>query len=72
MGSANLTEQERIMRYPPSIIAWEMKHGIARYEKNGMLYIAGTRPHEEICESLRKEHIQLEEETRRRQRGEAL
>ena len=72
MGSANLTPEQIVMWYPPHIIAWEMKHGIARYEKNGMLYITGVRPHEEICESLRKERIQLEEETRRKQRGEAL
>ena len=72
MGSANLTERERIMRYPPSIIAWEMKHGIVRYEKNGMLYIAGGRPHEEICESILKERVQLQEQEKRKQRGEAL
>lgn len=72
MGSANMTEQEKVMRYPPSIIAWEMKHGIVRYEKNGMMYIAGIRPHEEICESILKERVQLQEQEKRKQRGEAL
>ena len=72
MGSANLTDQEIAMRYPPSIIAWEMKHGIVRYERNGMLYIAGTRPYEEICESIQKERVQIDELAKKRKRGESV
>ena len=57
MGSANLTEKEIIMRYPKSIIDWELKHGIVRYEKNGMLYVRGQLPEEMIFESIKREHI---------------
>lgn len=55
MGSANLTEDEITMRYPKSIIDWELKHGIVRYEKNGMLYVRGQFPEEMIFESIRRE-----------------
>ena len=55
MGSANLTEQEITMRYPSSILEWETKHGIARYEKGGMLYICCTRPIDDVCESINRE-----------------
>ena len=72
MGSANLTTEQIQMRYPPSIIAWEMKHGFVRYEKDGMLYISCARPYEEICESIRKESIQLAEMTKKRKRGEIV
>lgn len=30
------------MRYPSSIIKWELEHHIVRYEKNGMIYITCT------------------------------
>lgn len=59
MGSATLTETEVIMRYPKSIIEWEMKHGIVRYEKNGMLYIRGQMPEDMIFESIRREREKL-------------
>lgn len=59
MGSATLTETEVIMRYPKSIIEWEMKHGIVRYEKNGMLYIRGQMPEDIIFESIRREREKL-------------
>ncbi len=71
MGSANLTEKEIAMRYPPSIIEWEMKHGIGRYEKDGMLYVAAMRPFDEVCESILKEKEQRETLARIRKRGEA-
>lgn len=63
MGSANLTEQELLMRYPPSVLEWERKHGFARYERNGVLYVCAVRPIEEINESIRKEN---EERARRK------
>ena len=72
MGSANLTTEQITMRYPNSIIAWEMKHGIVRYEQDGMLYISCARPFEEVCESIDKELVQLEEMSKRKRRGEAL
>ena len=72
MGIANLTEQEITMRYPPSIIAWEMKHGIVRYERNGMVYIAAARPIEEISESIHKERVQRDELEKKRRRGESV
>ena len=68
MGSANLTDEEVAMRYPPSILEWEMKHGLARYERNGMLYICATRPLEEINASIRRE--KEEKEARRRMQKE--
>lgn len=55
MGSPNLTDEQKVMRYPPSILAWERKHGIARYEKNGVQYICGVRPNDEIFDSIRRE-----------------
>lgn len=60
MGSANLTEEEIQMRYPPRILEWEMKHGFARYERNGMLYVCAVRPIDEINESIRKEKEEFE------------
>jgi hypothetical protein len=64
METANLTDEQIAMRYPSSIIEWEMKHGFARYERNGMLYVCAVRPIEEINESIRKEN---EERARRAQ-----
>ena len=60
MGSANLTEEQIAARYPSSIIEWEMKHGFARYESNGTLYVCATRPIDEINESIRRESEQRE------------
>ena len=57
MGSANLTEKEIIMRYPKSIIDWELKHGIVRYEKNGMLYVRGQLPEDMIFDSIKRERM---------------
>lgn len=69
MGSANLTEKEIIMRYPQSIIDWELKHGIVRYEKNGMLYVRGQLPEEVIFDSIQRERMASEN---RQKRGEKL
>ena len=69
MGSANLTDEEITMRYPASILDWEMKHGIARYERNGMLYVCATRPIDEINESIRRESEQREERHRKQEGG---
>ena len=69
MGSANLTEDEITMRYPQSIIDWELKHGIVRYEKNGMLYVRGHLPEEMIYESIKRERIANEN---REKRGESV
>ena len=69
MGSGNLTEDEITMRYPQSIIDWELKHGIVRYEKNGMLYVRGHLPEEMIYESIRRERIANEN---REKRGESV
>ena len=66
MGSATLSDNDKIMRYPASIIEWELKHGIVRYEKNGMLYVRGHLPEEMIYESIRRERIANEN----RERGE--
>ena len=63
MSIANLTEQEVQMRYPPNVIEWERKHGFARIERNGVLYVCAVRPIEEINESIRKEN---EERARRK------
>lgn len=68
MGSINLTEEEIQMRYPKSIIDWEMKHGIARYERNGMVYICCVKPFEDVCESIRKEKEQTEARERMKAR----
>jgi hypothetical protein len=69
MGSANLTDNDKIMRYPQSIIDWELKHGIVRYEKNGMLYVRGHLPEEMIFESIRQERMANENKPKR---GETL
>ena len=66
MGSPNLTNDEITMRYPQRIIDWEMKHGIARYERNGMLYVCCVKPFEDVCESIRKENEQKEATKRNR------
>ena len=68
MGSANLTEKEITMRYPNSILEWEMKHGIGRYEQNGVLYVCAMRPFEEVCESIRKEQEQIKAREREKER----
>ena len=69
MESTQLSEQELAMRYPPSIVEWEMKHGIMRYEKNGVTYVCCAKPFEEVCESIRKENEQRETRRRLRERG---
>lgn len=70
MGSANLTEEEIAMRYPPSILDWEMKHGIVRYERNGVMYVSCARPFDEVCASIEKENAQRDARERMRKRGE--
>lgn len=40
--------------YPEKITAWEMRHGIFRTERNGMLYI-GTHNLEKTCASIDRE-----------------
>ena len=69
MGSANLTDEELQMRYPSSVLEWEMKHGIARYERNGMLYVCATRSIDEINESIRRESEQRELRHRKQEGG---
>lgn len=66
MGSANQTEKEIIMRYPQSIIDWELKHGIVRYEKNGMLYVRGQLPEDMIFESIKRERMANEKKAETR------
>lgn len=61
MADMNLTDEQLMMRYPPNIVDWEMKHGIVRYEKNGMTYVALAKPIDEVFES-----IELEKAERRR------
>ena len=71
MGLENLTDEELTMRYPPSIMDWEKKHGIVRYERNGVLYVACARPFDDVCESIRKEREQTEARERMKARREA-
>lgn len=68
MGSADLTDEQIAMRYPSSILEWEMKHGLARYEHNGMLYVCATRPIDEINASIQRE--KEAKEARRRMQKE--
>lgn len=69
MGSANLTNEEIAMRYPPSILDWELKHGIVRYERNGVLYVSCARPFNEVCASIEKENEQRNAQERMRKQG---
>lgn len=55
MENQGLTDKEMFMKYPPSIVEWEMKHGITRYERNGMTYIACAKPFSEVCASINRE-----------------
>ena len=70
MGSANLTSEEIAMRYPASIINWELKHGIVRYERNGVMYVTCARPFEAVCASIEKESAQRDAQERMRKRGD--
>ena len=70
MGSVNLTADEMTMRYPQSILQWEQKHGIARYEKNGIVYVCSTRTMESLCESILNEKVKRETQERLRKRGD--
>lgn len=70
MGSANLTEDQITMRYPQSIIDWELKHGIVRYEKNGMLYVRGQLPEDVIFDSIRREREQIAKRENMQKRGD--
>ena len=72
MGNANLTEDQIAMRYPSSILEWEMKHGIGRYEHNGVLYVCCTRPFEEVVESIEREREQLRARESVLKRGESV
>lgn len=67
MGSANLTEEQIMQRYPSSILEWEMKHGIGRYERNGMLYVCAMRPFAQVCESINREREAIEAKEHRRE-----
>ena len=69
MEARELTREELERKYPPSIIEWEMKHGIIRYEKNGTTYVCCGRPYEEVLESIRKESEQRETRRRLKERG---
>ena len=54
-----LDDALKIRSYPQSIIAWEIKHGIQRYEHNGMVYVCA--PHfQGTCESIAREVRQKE------------
>lgn len=59
MEARQLTAQELERLYPPSIVAWERKHGIIRYEKNGMVYVCCARPFEDVCASIDRENEQI-------------
>lgn len=76
MNSTNLTEEQvKTMRYPPSIIEWEIRHGIVRYEQNGMLYVRGQLPEDMIFSSIRREQKEIkerEEREKRQKRGDGL
>jgi hypothetical protein len=69
MAVRQLTEEELKMRYPPSIIEWEMKHGIMRYEKGGTTYVCCAKPFEQVCESIDKENEQIRTKLRLRELG---
>lgn len=58
-NDTNMTDEELAMRYPQSIIDWEMKHGIVRTERNGMVYVGCARPFEDVCASIDRERRQL-------------
>ena len=68
MENNELSDVELAMRYPPSIIDWEMKHGIVRYEKNGMTYVCCARPFKEVCESINKEEAEIKARIAKRER----
>ena len=76
MNNATLTEEQiKTMRYPPSIIEWELKHGIVRYEQNGMLYVRGQFPESVIFDSIRREQKEIkerEEREKRQKRGDGV
>ena len=69
MENDQLSEQELVMRYPVGIIAWEMKHGIARYERNGVTYICCAKPLADVHGSIDRENAELAKRARLRERG---
>lgn len=58
-NETKMTDEELTMRYPQSIVDWEMKHGIVRTERNGMVYVSCARPFEQVCASIDKERRQI-------------
>ena len=69
MEARQLTEEELLRKYPPSIVEWEMKHGIIRYEKGGTTYVCCGKPFEQVCESINKEEEQRRVRRRLRELG---
>ena len=69
MEARELTKEELFRKYPPSIVEWEMKHGIIRYEKNGVTYVCCGKPFDDICESIRKEEESRRARIQLRERG---
>ena len=67
-----MTEEEIARHFPQSIIDWELKHGIVRYEKNGMIYVRGQLPEDVIFDSIRREREQIREREYRQKRGETV
>lgn len=63
-------EDVRVMRYPSSIIDWELKHGIVRYERNGVMYVSCAKPFNDVCASIDKESEQRAAQERIRKRGD--
>lgn len=71
MAENHSEEDIRVMRYPSSIIDWELKHGIVRYERNGVMYVSCARPFNDVCASIDQENAQRAAQERIRKRGDA-
>ena len=69
MENNQLSPEELNRRYPPSIIEWEMKHGIMRYEKNGVTYVCCAKPFADVCESIDKENESIKTRFRLKELG---
>ena len=69
MENNQLTPEELNRRYPPSIIEWEMKHGIMRYERNGVTYVCCAKPYQEVFASIDKENEQIKKKLWMKERG---
>ena len=55
MADQNLTDEQMMMRYPPDIVKWEMKHGIVKYDEHDMTYVALAKPIDEVFDSIERE-----------------